>query len=61
MGAYSWEDAGGRRVDRRLPLRDAAEVLGVSKDAVRQRVRRGTIEHEKGGTDGCTCTERIFR
>jgi hypothetical protein len=38
---------GGRRAGQRLPLKQAAEVLGVSKDAVRQRVRRGTIRSEK--------------
>jgi IS30 family transposase len=39
---------GGPREGRRLPLREAAEVLGVSKDAVRQRVKRGTIRSDKG-------------
>jgi hypothetical protein len=31
-----------------MSLRQAAEVLGVSKDAIRQRVRRGTLRSEKG-------------
>jgi hypothetical protein len=31
-----------------MPLREAAEVLGVSKDAVRQRIRRDTIRSDKG-------------
>ena len=36
-----------RRV-RRMSLKEAADVLGVSKDAVRQRIRRGTLRSEKG-------------
>jgi hypothetical protein len=31
-----------------MPLREAAEALGVSKDAVRQRIRRGTLRSDKG-------------
>ena len=31
-----------------MPLREAAAVLGVSKDAVRQRVRRDTLRSDKG-------------
>ena len=34
--------------ERRLTLTAAAEVLGTSKDAVRMRVRRGTLRSEKG-------------
>jgi hypothetical protein len=33
---------------RRVDLRTAAETLGTSVDAVRKRVQRGTVEHEKG-------------
>ncbi len=33
----------GRRVD----VRGAAEALGISAEAVRKRVARGTLEHEK--------------
>jgi predicted nucleotidyltransferase len=35
---------------RRLNAQEAAEALGVSVDAVRMRVRRGTLdsEHENG-------------
>jgi hypothetical protein len=33
---------------RRLDLRGAAEALGTSVDAVRKRVQRGTLDHEKG-------------
>jgi hypothetical protein len=39
---------GGRRGERRLPLREAAEQLGVSKDALRQRIKRDTIRSDKG-------------
>jgi hypothetical protein len=40
---------GIRRGVQRVPLREAAQLLGVSKDALRQRIRRGTIRSEKGG------------
>ena len=33
---------------RRLTVQEAAEVLGTSVDAVRMRVRRGSLESEKG-------------
>jgi hypothetical protein len=39
---------GEHRRARRIPLREAADLLGVSKDAVRQRIRRGTIRSDKG-------------
>jgi hypothetical protein len=39
---------GVHREVRRVPLREAAQLLGVSKDAVRQRIRRGTIRSDKG-------------
>lgn len=38
----------GRDREQRLTLAEAAEVLGVSKDGVRMRVRRGTLRSEKG-------------
>jgi len=31
-----------------MPLREAAELLGVSKDAVRQRIRRDRLRSDKG-------------
>ena len=31
----------------RVTVAEAAERLGISQDAVRQRIRRGTIEHER--------------
>jgi hypothetical protein len=37
-----------RRRVRRMPLKEAAAVLGISKDAVRQRVRRDTLQADKG-------------
>jgi hypothetical protein len=33
---------------RRLTLREAAEVLGVSKEAVRKRALRGSLSSERG-------------
>ena len=38
---------GVRVTSRRLTAQEAAEVLGTSVDAVRMRVRRGTLESEK--------------
>ena len=32
----------------RLSVAEAAEVLGVSRDAIHKRIKRGSIEHEKG-------------
>jgi hypothetical protein len=32
----------------RLPVAQAAEVLGVTRDAIHKRIHRGTIEYEKG-------------
>jgi DNA-directed RNA polymerase specialized sigma24 family protein len=32
---------------RRVDLREAAEILGTSVDAVRKRIQRGTLESEK--------------
>jgi hypothetical protein len=37
------------RPERRVHLSEAATILGVSKDAVRMRVKRGTLRSEKGG------------
>jgi hypothetical protein len=37
-----------QRSERRVHLSEAAELLGVSKDAVRMRVKRGTLRSEKG-------------
>ena len=32
----------------RLSVAEAAEALGITRDAIHKRIRRGTIEHEKG-------------
>ena len=37
-----------RRSERRVHLSEAAALLDVSKDAVRMRVKRGTLRSEKG-------------
>ena len=39
---------GERRSARRVHLSEAADLLGVGKDAVRMRVKRGTLRSEKG-------------
>jgi Sigma-70, region 4 len=39
---------GVRRGVQRVTLAEAAELLGISKGAVRQRVRRGTLRSDKG-------------
>jgi excisionase family DNA binding protein len=41
------EDRTGRNLDRALTVAQAADALGVSQDAVRKRVRRGTIRSER--------------
>jgi len=42
-------DEGDRRGVDRLTIQEAARRLGVSEGAVRKRVTRGTLEHEKEG------------
>ena len=42
------DDRGERRPERRVHLSEAAELLDVSKDAIRMRVKRGTLRSEKG-------------
>ena len=32
----------------RLSVAEAAEVLGVTRDAIHKRIKRGSVEHEKG-------------
>jgi hypothetical protein len=48
-----WGDAGGDAggdglATRRVTMREAAELLGVSKEAIRKRVVRGTLSSEMG-------------
>ena len=44
---YSGGPEAGRIPRQRLDLRHAADVLGLTVDAVRKRVKRGTLESEK--------------
>ena len=41
------ETVGCTRLMDRLSLKEAAEVLGISEDGVRKRVKRGSIPHER--------------
>jgi DNA-directed RNA polymerase specialized sigma24 family protein len=38
----------GRHGVQRVSLAEAGKLLGISKGAVRQRVRRGTLRSDKG-------------
>jgi hypothetical protein len=42
---------GGTTIVRRVDVKQAAEALGISSEGIRQRIRRGSLESEKG-TDG---------
>ena len=42
---------GGTTIKRRVGVKQAAEVLGISSEGVRQRIRRGSLASEKD-TDG---------
>src|SRR5829696_4185285 len=42
---------GSRMGRQRVDLQEAAEILGISSDAVRKRAKRGTLAHETG-SDG---------
>jgi hypothetical protein len=48
LGGTVTDHRGERRTERRVHLSEAASLLGVSKDAVRMRVKRGTLRSEKG-------------
>jgi excisionase family DNA binding protein len=41
------ERSSGRRDARRVTVGEAAALLGISKEAVRMRIRRGTLRSEK--------------
>jgi DNA-binding Lrp family transcriptional regulator len=41
-------DEGDRRRVDRLTIQQAARSLGISEGAVRKRVKRGSLEHDKG-------------
>src|ERR671920_1489644 len=43
-----WEDP-GRDTRQRLKVAEAADALGVTVDAVRSRIKRGTIDHVRAG------------
>jgi excisionase family DNA binding protein len=43
-----WEDP-GRDTRRRLSVAEASDALGVTVDAVRSRIKRGTIAHVRVG------------
>jgi hypothetical protein len=45
------QDWSGRSSGRRASVREAAELLGTTVDAIRKRVQRGTIPYEKA-SDG---------
>jgi hypothetical protein len=62
-GQPTTNQATGQATDQRVTVPEAAEILGLSEDAVRSRVKRGTLRKEKGqdgtvfvvlGTDGST-------
>lgn len=42
---------GGTAIARRVDVKQAAKILGISSEGVRQRIRRGSLESEKD-TDG---------
>ena len=44
MGTYK----GVLTIKRRVDVKQAAEALGISSEGIRQRIRRGSLESEKG-------------
>jgi len=44
-----WQDAAGHPSTERASVPQAADHLGTTVDAIRKRVQRGTIPHEKDG------------
>src|SRR5215210_7001780 len=49
MGRSYHREGSGLATGRRLSVYQAAEALGVTVDAVRGRIKRGTIQHERDG------------
>ena len=47
MAEQSGEWRGEHRAEVRLTIAEASELLGISKDAVRMRIKRGTLRSEK--------------
>lgn len=47
-GQPTTNQATGQTTDRRVTVTDAAVLLGLSEDAVRSRLKRGTLRKEKG-------------
>ena len=48
MGRVRTYAQGGTTIRRRVDVKQAAEALGISSEGVRQRIRRGSLESEKG-------------
>lgn len=47
MAEQSGEWRGEHRAEVRLTIAEASDLLGISKDAVRMRIKRGTLRSEK--------------
>ena len=47
MAEQSGEWRGEHRAEVRLAIAEASDLLGISKDAIRMRIKRGTIRSEK--------------
>src|SRR5687767_665725 len=45
---YPTDGGGDRLATRRVTMKEAAEILGVSKEAIRKRVMRGTLRTDTG-------------
>ena len=48
VGEESIQDEGRGPSSNRVSAYEAAEVLGITVDAIRKRIQRGTIPHERG-------------
>jgi hypothetical protein len=45
----------GRTSGNRVSVYEAADILGVTVDAIRKRISRGSIPHERDKTGACGC------